>query len=152
MWGTLLLSQRVSIFSRFIPTYVGNTLLDQNVLEHPSVHPHICGEHCASLGWIGIPNGSSPHMWGTLLVSLIETSHRRFIPTYVGNTLHPPLRMLGRKVHPHICGEHLSCSSLLTAAIGSSPHMWGTLLSGLFLYPPSRFIPTYVGNTPHSSV
>ena len=31
--------------------------------------------------------GSSPRTWGTLLASLADSIHTRFIPTYMGNTV-----------------------------------------------------------------
>ena len=50
-------------------------------------------------------------------------------------------------VHPHACGEHCSGDMPSALMIGSSPRMWGTLLSLLDAFPDYRFIPTHVGNT-----
>ena len=67
MWGTPALLATVNLSSRFIPTYVGNTLGIAQVQHHSTVHPHVCGEH-SHLGRSKTSvGGSSPRMWGTHL-------------------------------------------------------------------------------------
>ena len=106
MWGTrgynLLISRRI----RFIPTHVGNTMLQDRHLLYPAVHPHACGEHCIPQESLKGTAGSSPRMWGTPISHQWPSAISRFIPTHVGNTgIHtpPPTTM---PVHPHACGEH----------------------------------------------
>ncbi len=68
MWGTHRADERPLIHVRFIPTHVGNTTnvnLQTNTL---TVHPHACGEHLGR-DPLSLPiSGSSPRMWGTLII------------------------------------------------------------------------------------
>ncbi|CAB1083933.1 hypothetical protein D1AOALGA4SA_11467 [Olavius algarvensis Delta 1 endosymbiont] len=54
--------------------------------ELVAVHPHACGEHNrCSLGIVAW-GGSSPRLWGTLVLAGLAFFTARFIPTPVGNT------------------------------------------------------------------
>ena len=77
-----------SVTCRFIPTCVGNMI-------SPSIES------------VDAINGSSPRVWGTLLVL---HSHCCYLT-----------------VHPHVCGEHHRIAdSAYSASCGSSPRVWGT--------------------------
>ena len=85
-------------------------------------------------------------MWGTPTNRHGNRTHRRFIPTYVGNATQRKLLPVTVTVHPHECGERTGKLVDQFSSLGSSPRMWGTppwtyLGSNL-----TRFIPTYVGN------
>ena len=94
-----------------------------------------------------LKDGSSPRLWGTRKVKIVEETPSRFIPTPVGNT--PPGKVMRPdcSVHPHACGEHPTFLSVACLSIGSSPRLWGTLNNLVFVVGPKRFIPTPVGNT-----
>ena len=112
-----------------------------------SVHPHTRGEHRVSQDIDTAVTGSSPHTWGTRLVSAHILLYPRFIPTHVGNTFPDQGHQYRMPVHPHTRGEHATGSTSMRMIFGSSPHTWGTLycrISPLLLL---RFIPTHVGNT-----
>ena len=134
-------------YTRFIPTYVGNTNPYERIAEFFSVHPHVRGEHLI-ISVRHLKNfGSSPRTWGTLLLPLFPCTYARFIPTYVGNT---PPKMTVRKwnaVHPHVRGEHDGAITADTKYYGSSPRTWGTPYCTCCTKKEVRFIPTYVGNT-----
>jgi len=49
-----------------------------------------------------------------------------------------------------VCGEHLTVKHVRVLIDGSSPRVWGTLMSGSRIQPKGRFIPTCVGNTRYS--
>ena len=127
MWGTRDNNRFGYRQSRFIPTYVGNTI-SKGALRTPApVHPHVCGEHSCAGTFDFCSGGSSPRMWGTRKykcccrspkrfiptyvgnTTLQLDSHgiRRFIPTYVGNTSNLSISSSYQAVHPHVCGEHL---------------------------------------------
>jgi len=147
MWGTLRSLQRVNMLFRFIPTHVGNTNRLVNLRRVAAVHPHACGEHSASATIVLNNCGSSPRMWGTLVLDGCSSGINRFIPTHVGNTQAASSTSSQGTVHPHACGEHNRSRNLLTTIPGSSPRMWGTRLVLLHLKRTDRFIPTHVGNT-----
>ncbi len=50
---------------RFIPTGVGNTMVQITDAEADAVHPHGCGEHTPSANALATAAGSSPRVWGT---------------------------------------------------------------------------------------
>ena len=143
---TLLFRQR-SMFSRFIPTYVGHTRDTGSQSPILAVHPHIRGAYLPLPKEKSRKTGSSPHTWG------IHTAHRRlcrpgrFIPTYVGHTSLERQRFALCSVHPHIRGAYSTLFHVPAMGCGSSPHTWGIHYMPylpILLY---RFIPTYVGHT-----
>ena len=87
MWGTLSTAGSRRTRSRFIPTHVGNSIIDALACAEVPVHPHACGElrRSDSLQFSG--DGSSPRMWGTRSVRKSPVFWRWFIPTHVGNSL-----------------------------------------------------------------
>ena len=95
-------------------------------------------------------NGSSPRVWGILIVGVLVLLRERFIPTCVGNTttLHP--RRHSASVHPHVCGEYTPNNPFGWRIAGSSPRVWGILQVFHLPIDKFRFIPTCVGNTCYS--
>ena len=73
--------------TRFIPTRVGNTLVQGRRAEGQAVHPHACGEYVRLSGALERGPGSSPRVWGIHMPKEPMTEERRFIPTRVGNTV-----------------------------------------------------------------
>ena len=153
--------------ARFIPTPVGNTLVNILCLRIQAVHPHARGEHgawreTAPIGTVH-PHargehicfgscrkpivGSSPRPWGTHLDEMKRTGFVRFIPTPVGNTCSPYKHTAVDAVHPHARGEHPASFAQRCCALGSSPRPWGTPTRRQPAPKLFRFIPTPVGNT-----
>ena len=72
-------------------------------------------------------------------------------PTHVGNTrCHRTMRWR-TSAHPHACGEYAVRSNTRLSAAGSSPRVWGILVTMKVIHCPQRFIPTRVGNTSRPS-
>jgi len=130
------------------PRVWGIRIAIRDPLSCLSVHPHVCGEYEDAPRFCFVARGSSPRVWGIrrkmcwkwrnasvhphvcgeyILLTLNQISHRRFIPTCVGNT-------------------PVSFSST-SPSTGSSPRVWGILLCKDHSPPKVRFIPTCVGNT-----
>ena len=151
VWGTRANRCQYRRVLRFIPTCVGNTIFVSGQLVKASVHPHVCGEHCACLYRVIRGHGSSPRVWGTRVLPCLHVDLRRFIPTCVGNTVTPPPSVEPITVHPHVCGEHCSSVSINSPPRGSSPRVWGTLVEEIGHLLSKRFIPTCVGNTADSA-
>ncbi len=85
VWGTEKVAGFKTIFLRFIPTGVGNSM--RNIPTEPSipVHPHGCGEQFF-IGFLKFfSHGSSPRVWGTDGNPTVWGDVQRFIPTGVGN-------------------------------------------------------------------
>jgi len=90
-WGTLADGRRCTSAGRFIPTCMGNSRLDQLLLPHPTVHPHVHGELAPAMVAYPSRNGSSPRAWGTHEPPQSALSFLRFIPTCMGNSsMRPP--------------------------------------------------------------
>ncbi len=135
------------MYSRFIPTRVGNTTQKQQHFQTIAVHPHARGEHslCPARPTHNI--GSSPRAWGTRAANSRHARERRFIPTRVGNTSRSASSRRCSSVHPHARGEHFGRPPRVFHVDGSSPRAWGTLATRLGKGFDARFIPTRVGNT-----
>ena len=84
-WGMHIDIISQYIYLRFIPTPVGNALVDISNDRLCAVHPHARGE-CGSTGFSRTAHaGSSPRPWGMLNASTALLQALRFIPTPVGN-------------------------------------------------------------------
>ncbi len=68
VWGTQNAPGIPAVHHRFIPTGVGNTSPLFPIVSFISVHPHGCGEHATSPVICAAFTGSSPRVWGTLLL------------------------------------------------------------------------------------
>ena len=86
-------------------------------------------------------------MWGTGAKPKNYWQHKRFIPTYVGNSGRAVRRFPDSAVHPHVCGEQAGRPGGDIHFAGSSPRMWGTGGRRPGSRSRQRFIPTYVGNS-----
>ena len=126
-WGILAADLAKGKEARFIPTYVGHTLIPQNVDD--------------------FLYGSSPHTWGILVRPGLPQWACRFIPTYVGHTALCFCAVQMYQVHPHIRGAYGSLFLRRANVSGSSPHTWGIHMSIVNISDWKRFIPTYVGHT-----
>ena len=85
VWGTRVGRHFYTLTMRFIPTGVGNAPDAQVPPAKNPVHPHGCGERIGADSFVAGGDGSSPRVWGTLIMPIIKPSTCRFIPTGVGN-------------------------------------------------------------------
>ena len=126
-WGILIMGSKTAGSSRFIPTYVGHTMVNTTDRRRDAVHPHIRGAYLARCyldddlygssphTW-GIPQvdvhapdklrGSSPHTWGIPPGQTPARPGNRFIPTYGGHTWMRRGIWPKPAVHPHIRGAY----------------------------------------------
>ena len=107
MWGTRYLRRNKRAARRFIPTHVGNAILELWRSCVQTVHPHACGERPYLPLKKTLNCGSSPRMWGTLDVVQKVEANNRFIPTHVGNADGLAASYAANAVHPHACGERV---------------------------------------------
>ncbi len=125
-WGTHVHLLPKAVPHRFIPTPVGNASMALSLAGLSAVHPHARGERSHTSQHREGSSGSSPRPWGTPQAARQQRTHRRLIPTPVGNAC----RSLGgagaRPVHPHARGERSSLPASTTLRTGSSPRPWGT--------------------------
>ncbi len=70
----------------------------------------------------------------------------RFIPACVGNARWSGAARPYVPVHPRVCGERYALIAAYLTKAGSSPRVWGTLLTYEAFGLGRRFIPACVGN------
>ena len=147
MRGTPCVRSCMRRFRGIIPAYAGNTSIKARFCAADRDHPRICGEHSHTLKWKGDIMGSSPHMRGTLSAVVSDVLFAGIIPAYAGNTSRVVRIWTWCRDHPRICGEHYGSRSGGMSALGSSPHMRGTLVKRQFDAGGRGIIPAYAGNT-----
>ncbi len=108
---------------------MGNTIKNHPPAVLAPVHPHACGEYPSSGGLDHHHGGSSPRVWGIRHPPFVFLGDGRFIPTRVGNTSIGILRGRPRAVHPHACGEYFDYVIHHASSGGSSPRVWGILIT-----------------------
>ena len=113
-------------YSRFKILKFSSWALNYLATALTAVYPHTRGEHSRIVSSKNRRIGSSPHTWGTHLLSFWTLLPKRFIPTHVGNTFLPQQIPVRTPVHPHTRGEHATAKEISPACTGSSPHTWGT--------------------------
>jgi len=92
--------------SRIIPAFAGSTILDVLNVGHCQDHPRIRGEHELHGFCRSRRVGSSPHSRGALIVSVPLQDVVGIIPAFAGSTSDCRTRLLARRDHPRIRGEH----------------------------------------------
>ena len=147
VWGALEIAIGRLVPDRLIPTCVGSTSLAQTSAAKTSAHPHVCGEHQVLQPRFNRDLGSSPRVWGALTLVNDPRKVLRLIPTCVGSTLELFPTSDAPSAHPHVCGEHARIVSDIRCSFGSSPRVWGALLSIVRIPDVLRLIPTCVGST-----
>jgi len=145
-WGTLVFVYRPGVFSRIIPTRVGNAGSGRCCGTMFADHPHTRGERVFDQQITIFKTGSSPHAWGTRGPRRSPPPGSRIIPTRVGNAVSVLYRLPSMTDHPHTRGERSTSPFSGASGAGSSPHAWGTRHGLVRLGPPCRIIPTRVGN------
>ena len=125
VWGIQCSGRSRARRSRFTPTRVGNTGVDDSRQEIGAVHPHACGEYTIHVRPRLSVRGSPPRVWGILEMSISSERCIRFTPTRVGNTAPPTLFAATPAVHPHACGEYALLYAPTRALGGSPPRVWG---------------------------
>ena len=76
-----------------------------------------------------------------------DLDERGIIPAYAGSTTQSNGKILGKKDHPRVCGEHLQSRERALKLRGSSPRMRGALDMHSVHLVNSGIIPAYAGST-----
>ena len=102
--GRLIKNILSAVDLRFIPSYEGQTQLDQNALCPPAIHPLLRGADVIG-GWI-VPFfvDSSPPTRGRLIRPDRAAKTQRFIPSYEGQTPAQHVHCRNHAIHPLLRG------------------------------------------------
>ncbi len=84
-------------------------------------------------------------MWGKVSILAEEIPYFRFNPTHVGKRRVVMRPICVMPVQPHACGEKTKKMIYYFKSPGSTPRMWGKVLSGPHNRGNFRFNPTHVG-------
>ena len=130
---------------RIIPTRMGTRGKINSWGMYNGDHPHAYGDKFKNHVIGSRDEGSSPRVWGQDIGGGHYPRKYRIIPTRMGTRHYlqnPPTKY---KDHPHAYGDktNISCSGRLKQ--GSSPRVWGQVISGLITRGKDRIIPTRMG-------
>ena len=110
---------------RIIPMRVGTSHKLSAAFFQGRDHPHACGDKTA----IHRPSypllGSSPCVWGQVVIVEGCCTISRIIPMRVGTRHIVHIKINIRQDHPHACGDKRVQARSQTQAQGSSPCVWG---------------------------
>ena len=167
MWGQERDFPPASWGRRIIPTRVGTSCHKPYRYVHGEDHPHACGDKEEKEKLEQSSLGSSPRVWGQELdinrppnivgiiptrvgtsdkLKLVLLTHR-IIPTRVGTSQSRAKKETYRQDHPHACGDKKIDSVDSLIASGSSPRVWGQVLTDGEGNAKHRIIPTRVGTS-----
>jgi len=128
MRGTLERTSPYVHITGITPAHAGNTILHKELCSKGWDHPRTCGEHNVRNASVETIVGSPPHMRGTRYPLPVRRSDAGITPAHAGNTSSTSRAIPQSWDHPRTCGEHSFLTSFNTFALGSPPHMRGTLL------------------------
>ena len=110
-------------------------------------HPHACGDKFLSVKFPITGIGSSPRVWGQVILDEIECTIIWIIPTRVGTSCCHCISIYTIRDHPHACGDKFSIAVIQNDNVGSSPRVWGQDVRFRFAPRRDRIIPTRVGTS-----
>ena len=124
---------------------MGTSIHQDEATPHLQDHPHACGDKSIDTPATFVVRGSSPRVWGQDRVILPFSCSILIIPPRVGtshivNSIHILL-----PDHPHACGDKTLSSKSLKDCWGSSPRVWGQVISAAPFVVVVGIIPTRVG-------
>ena len=123
--GTSDLFLKIVYSLRIIPTRVGTSIILEKDTCALWDHPHACGDKNPQKQLCNGTQGSSPRVWGQVLMSLLRQRYVGIIPTRVGTSTSIVPAIMGSEDHPHACGDKLLYRFHHCHKLGSSPRVWG---------------------------
>ena len=130
---------------RIIPMRVGTRFVKPQPRLERQDHPHACGDKLRSCLMIAGIRGSSPCVWGQGPHLFYRSGRQRIIPMRVGTRQALLFLSMTMRDHPHACGDKACVFFKDEVMGGSSPCVWGQVLSLLGLQYITRIIPMRVG-------
>ena len=125
VWGQEKCIVCYSVVYGIIPTRMGTSLRVHRAVQQAWDHPHAYGDKfrkcCIHRDLIG----SSPRVWGQVILCKLENGNVRIIPTRMGTRYNRCYRMRILEDHPHAYGDKLTLLYHPLQNLGSSPRVWG---------------------------
>ena len=147
MWGQVQICLYPIHFPGIIPMRVGTSIYADTDSIHCEDHPHACGDKALCCCAWDAYAGSSPCVWGQEQAIKRLLDSVRIIPMRVGTR--SSIDHLHRRVkdHPHACGDKLFALKSSILPMGSSPCVWGQVLTSVKTCTIIRIIPMRVGTS-----
>ena len=111
----------------------------------PRDHPHACGDKVSFALPLASCAGSSPCVWGQVVIYLQYSPSAWIIPMRVGTSFKVYKVVVLPQDHPHACGDKLKTLVYTLYLLGSSPCVWGQEHQRLQPQSLVRIIPMRVG-------
>ena len=107
VWGQADLRHYRVHHRGIIPTRVGTSSVFDVLQLLIEDHPHACGDKCSLPPNNRLCSGSSPRVWGQVIINAQRISPPRIIPTRVGTSRSPQCFIFVKRDHPHACGDKI---------------------------------------------
>ena len=149
VWGQVKAS-----FSRYsaigiIPTRMGTRRYIAHHERCCEDHPHAYGDKYPLVNQIFPLGGSSPRVWGQVKACAPHILFTGIIPTRMGTRSRHKGSDKAKKDHPHAYGDKLIGTPKYHSPSGSSPRVWGQVVSKFCSRIFMRIIPTRMGTSRH---
>ena len=105
VWGQALPSPYYTNKARIIPTRVGTSAGSCYGKDLREDHPHACGDKSGTPLHNHRSLGSSPRVWGQVIVCFFHSLRNGIIPTRVGTSESEKRDTAQKWDHPHACGD-----------------------------------------------
>ena len=147
MRGSHPVAPIVTAASGIIPAHAGLTPHTPERRQSSGDHPRACGAHMRVSRHFISSEGSSPRMRGSPLRVLSLLMEMGIIPAHAGLTDNEGRCIKAGRDHPRACGAHLQYSPTISAVLGSSPRMRGSLPRQAAICLPAGLVPAHAGLT-----
>ena len=119
----------ISLRTRLIPVYTGNTEIPSPPCHGHAAHPRVYREYGVEFKCHNVSSGSSPCIQGIPGIPVCTVLLCRLIPVYTGNTRAAPARMRKASAHPRVYREYQDSFFVRGHMAGSSPCIQGIHLA-----------------------
>ncbi len=147
VWGQAFCRYSVTVSVRIIPTRMGTSLSLFHGHNTFRDHPHAYGDKGEKVMFNNGAKGSSPRVWGQVIKHTYIKTESRIIPTRMGTSAYLSRGKHCHKDHPHAYGDKFLTKNGYLSDEGSSPRVWGQVLSVESKILFQRIIPTRMGTS-----
>ena len=147
VWGQGHIPRPLQRRFRIIPTRMGTRQIEEIFPRSSKDHPHAYGDKL-SITWCSLAViGSSPRVWGQVIMESVKKTYTGIIPTRMGTSLPPYGLCRSFRDHPHAYGDKKTNTVASLTKLGSSPRVWGQVKLPRMFSNANRIIPTRMGTS-----
>ena len=147
VWGQGHIPRPLQRRFRIIPTRMGTRQIEEIFPRSSKDHPHAYGDKL-SITWCSLAViGSSPRVWGQVIMESVKKTYTGIIPTRMGTSLPPYGLCRSFRDHPHAYGDKKTNTVASLTKLGSSPRVWGQVKLPRMFSNANRILPTRMGTS-----